>query len=108
MATEGGKLTRFQYRVGGRAQCTLQDGLPLGTSRNLWPQQEENSPGFNTAWGRAQCTLQDGLPLGTRNLSLQKEANLAFTRYCHHQYFMVYGIHRRGRWGGVYCAMGVQ
>jgi len=31
--------------------------------------------------------------------------NLAFTRYCHCQYSIVYGIQRRGRWGGVYCAM---
>jgi len=30
------------------------------------------------------------------------------TRYCHHQYCMVYGIKRRGRWGGLYCAMVVQ
>jgi len=34
--------------------------------------------------------------------------SLAFTRYCHRQYCMVYGIQRRGRWGGVYCAMVVQ
>jgi len=34
--------------------------------------------------------------------------NLAFTRYCIHQYCMVYGIHRRGRCGGVYCAMVMQ
>jgi len=34
---------------------------------------------------------------------------LAFTRYCHHQYCMVYGIQQGGRWcGGVYCAMVVQ
>jgi len=30
---------------------------------------------------------------------------LGFTRYCHHQYHMVYGIKRSSRWGGVYCAM---
>jgi len=30
---------------------------------------------------------------------------LAFTGYCHHQYCMVHGIHKGGRWGGVYCAM---
>ena len=34
--------------------------------------------------------------------------DLAFARDCHHQYCMVYGIHREGRWRGVYCAMGVQ
>jgi len=33
---------------------------------------------------------------------------LAFTRYCHHQYCMVYGIQREDRWRDVYCAMGVQ
>jgi len=34
---------------------------------------------------------------------------LAFTRYCHHQYCMVYGIQGGGgRWGAVYCAMSVQ
>ena len=33
---------------------------------------------------------------------------LAFTRYCHHQYCMVYGIQNGGRWKGVYCAMTVQ
>jgi len=33
---------------------------------------------------------------------------VAFTRYCHLQYCMVYGIQRRGRWEGVYCAMVVQ
>jgi len=34
--------------------------------------------------------------------------NLAFTRYCHHQYGMVYGIQKGGRWGVVYCAIDVQ
>jgi len=34
--------------------------------------------------------------------------NLAFTRYCHHQYCMVYGIQKGGRWGGACCEMGVQ
>ena len=33
---------------------------------------------------------------------------LAFTRYCHHRYCMVYGIKRGGRWRGVYCPMVVQ
>ena len=33
---------------------------------------------------------------------------LAFTRYCLHQYCMVYGIQKEGRWEGVYCAMVVQ
>jgi len=26
--------------------------------------------------------------------------SLAFTRYCHYQYCMVYGTQRGGRWGG--------
>jgi len=34
--------------------------------------------------------------------------DLAFTRYCLHQYCMVYGIQKEGRWEGVYCAMVVQ
>jgi len=39
----------------------------------------------------------------------QVRQDLAFTRYCHHQYCMVYGIQMGGRWGGgVYCAMAVQ
>jgi len=33
---------------------------------------------------------------------------LAFTRYCYYQYCMVYGIHKRGRVGVVYCALIVQ
>jgi len=33
---------------------------------------------------------------------------LAFTRYCHYQYCMVYGIHKGGWEGGVYCAIVVQ
>jgi len=36
------------------------------------------------------------------------ETGLAFTRYCHHQYCMVYGIQGGGRLGGVYCAIVVQ
>jgi len=32
----------------------------------------------------------------------------AFTRYFRHQYSMVKGIHKGGRWGGVYCALVVQ
>jgi len=35
-------------------------------------------------------------------------ALLAFTRYCHNQYCMVYVIQREGRWKGVYCAMVVK
>ena len=35
--------------------------------------------------------------LGGKGVSL----SLAFTRYCHHQYCMVYGINREGRWRGV-------
>jgi len=34
--------------------------------------------------------------------------SLAFTRYCHHLYCMVYGINREGRWRGAYCAMVAQ
>ena len=33
---------------------------------------------------------------------------LDFTRYCQHQYCMVYGIQKGGRWLGVYCATVVQ
>jgi len=33
---------------------------------------------------------------------------LAFKRYCHCQYCMVYGIHEGGRVGVVYCALVVQ
>ena len=29
-----------------------------------------------------------------------RDCDLAFTRYCHHQYCMMYGIKKRGRWGG--------
>jgi len=35
---------------------------------------------------------------------------LAFTRYCHHQYCMAYGVHRGGGGGlvgDVYCTMAV-
>ena len=34
-------------------------------------------------------------------------SHLAFTRSCYHQYCMMYGIRRGGRWRGVYCAMAV-
>jgi len=34
--------------------------------------------------------------------------NLAFTRYCHDQYCMVYGLLKGGREGVVYCAVAVQ
>ena len=33
---------------------------------------------------------------------------LALTRYCHHQYCMVYSIKGGGRWCVVYCAIDVQ
>jgi len=33
---------------------------------------------------------------------------LAFTRYCHHQDCMGYGMQKADRWKGVYCAMVVQ
>ena len=33
---------------------------------------------------------------------------LAFTRYCHYQYCVVYGIHKGGRGGVVYCAIDVE
>jgi len=39
---------------------------------------------------------------------LRLSVSLAFTRYCHPQYCMVYGIQQGGRWEGVYCAMVVQ
>jgi len=35
-------------------------------------------------------------------------SKLTFTRYCHHQYCMVFDIQGGGRWAGVYCAMVVQ
>ena len=34
--------------------------------------------------------------------------SLVFTRYCHHKFCMLYGIQRRGRWGGIFCTMVVQ
>jgi len=40
-----------------------------------------------------------------------RDIGLAFTRYCHHRYGMVHGMKGGaggGRWGGIYCAMGVQ
>jgi len=46
--------------------------------------------------------------LHKRNRQLLVSQQLAFTRYCHRQYRMVYGIEKRGRWGGVYCAVVVQ
>ena len=33
---------------------------------------------------------------------------VAFTRYCHCQYCMVYGIHKGVGWGVAYCALVVQ
>jgi len=35
-------------------------------------------------------------------------ALLAYTRYCHYQYGIVYGITREGRGGVVYCAQVAQ
>jgi len=35
-----------------------------------------------------------------RSVTNHTYCELGFTRYCHHQYCMVYGIHKRGRWGG--------
>ena len=46
-------------------------------------------------------------PLAPRP-QLLSHLKLAFKRYCNHQYCMVFGIHRRSRWGGVYCAMVMQ
>jgi len=43
--------------------------------------------------------------LGTRRSST---CSLALTRYCHRRYCIVYGIQKGGRWGGVYCEIGVQ
>ena len=37
-----------------------------------------------------------------------RNTGLAFTRDCHRQYCMVYGIQKGDRWGGVYCEMSVQ
>jgi len=38
----------------------------------------------------------------------ERTSDLAFTRYCHRQYCIVYGIQKViGPWGGVYCEMGV-
>ena len=38
----------------------------------------------------------------------QVRPRLAFTRYCHHQYCMVYGTPKGGRRGVTYCAIVVQ
>jgi len=51
-------------------------------------------------------------PTGIRSLPpislLPFSCRLAFTRYCHCQYCMVYGIDTGGRVGVVYCALVVQ
>jgi len=54
----------------------------------------------------ALCAIQH-LGLGARQAAQEGES-LAFTRYCHYRYCMVYGITRGGRWGGVYRAIVVQ
>jgi len=47
--------------------------------------------------------------LARKRKDKKEHRELAFTRYCHHQYCMVYGITRGGvGGGGVYCAMVVQ
>ena len=43
-----------------------------------------------------------------RIATLEVRCRLAFTRYCHDQYLMVYAIQTGGRWGFVYCAIVVQ
>ena len=53
----------------------------------------------HTRAGAVACLLQPGLPF---------RRDLAFTRYCHLQYCMVYSKTRRSQWAGVYCAMLVQ
>ena len=44
----------------------------------------------------------------TRRCSDPLRGRFVLSRYSHRQYCMVYDIQRRGRWGGVYCAMVVQ
>jgi len=44
----------------------------------------------------------------TRDDTRGEGFNLAFTRYCHHRYCIVYGIKGVGGGGGVYHAMAVQ
>ena len=51
---------------------------------------------------------ESALPVALAGGGDARDAGLAFARYCHHQYCMVYGINRGGRWRGVYCAMGGQ
>jgi len=40
--------------------------------------------------------------------SVKEVRGFACTRYCHHQYCMVYGIQKGGRCGGVYGEIDVQ
>ena len=54
------------------------------------------------------CKGQTGRRAGRRKPWRVGIYKLAFTRYCHHLYCMVYGINREGRWRGVYYAMAVQ
>jgi len=75
-----------------------------GTSRRL----PSGSP-LNQPIGRArlrQARLPSSLHLVCTRLDAAR--SLAFTRYCHQQYSIVYGILTGGRWEGVYCAMVVQ
>jgi len=70
------------------------------------------------ACGHASRVLWTAMPKtdpllapGMQRLEEQQQVmvyQLAFTRYSHHQYCMVYGTQTERRWEGIYCAMVVQ
>jgi len=57
---------------------------------------------------KARNQIRANALLATNAHTCMLPPNLAFARYCQHQYCMVYGIHKEGRWEGVYCTMVVQ
>jgi len=61
----------------------------------------ELGPGWGVNPGHVFAFLEDVVWRGVA-------CGLAFTQYCHYQYFIVYGIKGGAGGGGVYCAMVVE
>jgi len=88
------------HRVLGRPIQDRDANLQHFDSRALW-----TAPPYHQQKGRMRrntggCLGGPPTPTGGVRLGLAFLSNLAFTRYCHCQYCMVYGNHKRGRVGG--------
>jgi len=101
------------YRaIWGKTQFYLMVGsLPGVTPKPLF------GPNLDSTDGAVRLRRRDTPAMASRNLPRfrsrrldnptvcgQLRRMLAFTRYCQRQYCIVYGIQRRGRWGGACIA----